>query len=145
MQFIEISIHSNHPLVPQLPCKEQRLRFSLTQQSIQEIQLVLTGDIHTWVQIQDQKLFAYQKNICGPIFGGEFQAFKDYIITAGLRSQDVTMLSVLWEREDLETFVKKQGVHRILTNPSSYRLYSVMQQFNAKTQWGMTTTYFNEA
>ena len=107
MQVIEISIHSNHPLVPQLPCKEQLLRFSLAQQSIQEVQLVLTGDIHTWIQIQDQQLFAYQQNICGPIFGGEFHAFKDYIITAGLRSQDVTMLSVLWEKEDLETFVKK--------------------------------------
>ena len=112
---------------------------------IQEVRLVLTGNIQTWLQVQNERWFAYRKDICGPVFGGEFHALKDYIITVGLNNQESTMLSIFWSGEELEDFINKKEVQKLLTDPNCYRLYSVMQNFTPKTQWGMTTTYFNEA
>ena len=145
MQLVEIPLSLENHFFPNLPCQKQVLQFYFTDHMIQDVQLVLTGNIQTWIQIQDEKWFAFRKDICGPIFGGEFHAFRDYLITVGLNAQDITMLSILWEKEDLQLFLQKKDVQNILSNPTCYRLYSVMQQFTPKTQWGMTTTYFNEA
>lgn len=145
MKLVEVPIDLQNHFFPNLPCKKQVLQFFFTDQMIKDIQLVLTGTMHAWIQVQDERWFSYRKDICGPIFGGQFHAFKDYNITVGLKSQEITMLSILWEKEELEKFLEKKDVQNILNNPNCYRLYSVMQQFTPKTQWGMTTTYFNEA
>jgi hypothetical protein len=145
MQLIEIPVSSKNYLFQQFSCKEQSIRFQYTSQAIQNIELILTTDMTSWIKLQDDRLFGFKEDICGPIFGGQFNAFKDYIITIGLKAQEITMLSIMWEKEPLEQFIQKKKVLNALSDPQNYRLYSVMQQFTPKTQWGMTTTYFNEA
>jgi hypothetical protein len=94
-----------------------------------------------WVQIQEEVLFNYRPEICGPVFGGGFNPTKEYIITVGLKPEHVTVLSILFEGEDLLEWLLSPSNSVDLSDSENYLLYSVMQQITPKTQWGMTTTY----
>ena len=109
---------------------------------IVEVQAEFHGSNAIWQKIQNEALFAYTADICGPIMGGSFSSKKEFIFTIGLHPDQVTLLSILADSP-------ATAFHTLLNlkqNPSFvdirfYRLLSVMQQVTKKTQWGMSTTF----
>jgi hypothetical protein len=118
-----------------------RLFVSHQSDTIQDLRISFDSRVMAWVQIQEEVLFNYRPEICGPVFGGGFNPTKEYIITVGLKPEHVTVLSILFEGEDLLEWLLSPSNSVDLSDSENYLLYSVMQQITPKTQWGMTTTY----
>ena len=118
-----------------------RLFVSHRDTSIKDLRISFHCTSDAWVQIQQEALFNYASDICGPVFGGGFNPSKEYIVTVGLKPEHLIVLSILFEGEDLVNWLFDSSNTVDLTNPQNYLLYSVMQQVTPKTQWGMTTTF----
>ena len=145
MSIEEYTLETDNFLVRALNIKDVVATIIARGDKIVDIRLEFRGDHAIWERIKTEPLFAYKKEICGPIMGFGFKSDKEYIFTVGLLPDQITILSILAESTDkaLETLLKAT------TNPAfldlrSYRLLSVMQQITPKTQWGMTTTYYRE-
>ena len=109
---------------------------------IVEVQIEFHGSNVVWQKIQEEALFAYSADICGPIMGGGFSSKKEFIFTIGLHPDQVTLLSILADSPATAFQTLLERKH----NPSFidirfYRLLAVMQQVTKKTQWGMSTTF----
>ena len=63
--------------------------------TIQAISLRLTGDYSLWKQITQDKLFMYSDEREGPVFGGGFDVTKTLFFTIHLKSDALTLLSIM--------------------------------------------------
>ena len=77
MQLKDISIPTEQHFFSDLCSKAQLLRVHFTENSIHHIEIEMTCGMQEWIDIQHKGLFSFRKEICGPIMGGEFKAFKD--------------------------------------------------------------------
>jgi hypothetical protein len=126
---------------PKLGASSMRLFVSHQNSTIQDLRISFHSKAMDWVRIQKDALFNYSPDICGPVFGGGFNPTREYIITVGLKPEQVTVLSILFEGGNLLEWLFSPSNTVDLSNPDNYLLYSVMQQVTPKTQWGMTTTF----
>ncbi len=108
-----------------------------------KVSIEMHTNAHGWVSLKDHKLFGYSADICGPIFGGGFNPSKPYHVTVELHSDHLTLLGILYDGEDVETWFHSDAVAPALQTPENFLLISTLQPINAKMQWGMTTKYSN--
>ena len=74
--------------------------------------------------------------------GGKFSPHKEFIFTIRLKSEHVTMISILAESPSKALHLLKSKDYPVFSQQESYLLISVMQQITPKTQWGMTTSFY---
>ena len=112
---------------------------------VTNVRFEFSGDLQTWELIKEKKFFSFSEDICGSIMGGSFNPKKEFICTVGLKSEQVTILSIFCEQpEDAFGILRKAKDNPAFLSLDSYQLLSVMQQMTPKTQWGMVTSFYKE-
>ena len=124
-----------------LEVRDAKIEVQYNGASLTDVRISFACGMREWIEIQDQRMFGYSPEVCGPIFGGGFNPTKDYLVTVGLKASQITALSILYDGEDINQWLVGEQAVRFLSNQENFLLFAVMQQVTPKTQWGLTTTY----
>ena len=143
MKIEEIEIKEEIFLSQYLAVKDIVLTMFSNENKVEDIQLEFRGEHSIWERIISDGLFSYSEDVCGTIMGGRFSPKKEFIFTIRLKSEQVTILSILAESPSkaIDTLLRSKD-NPAFSQQESYLLTSVMQQVTPKTQWGMTTSFY---
>ena len=105
------------------------------------ISLRFQGDNRLWTMIKTELLLGYDPQRAGNIFGGSFDESRLFHFEAALRSEQLTLLSLM--DYTVSQFTKQfvsGGLSQELKSDTSYRLTTVTQSFpkNPNVQIGMS-------